>query len=405
MNKKNVLLVTLLTVTSLGVGMVFGNIYAKNKFLTGDDGVVEISTIIDLYSKTRSSEVSFDQFWSVWDKIKANHVTQPVDDVQLFYGAMQGLVAGLNDPYSIYFPPNEADQFSKDLSGKFEGIGAEIDIKDDMLTVVAPLPESPAQLAGILPGDKIVAIDKQSTVGVSVEDAVSKIRGEKGTEVVLTVLRDQDNFSDISIIRGTIKTPTVKFEQKENGIAYIRIYYFNDQTAIDFEKIVGKLSLKDVKGLVIDMRSNPGGLLKTSVEVASEWLGNADVVVKETYNNGKDNQYQSTGKHLLRDIKTVVLIDNGTASGAEIVAGALQDYGKATIIGQKSYGKGSVQDFEVLPDGSALKLTVAKWFTPLGRSIDKGGIEPDEVIEDMYAEKYLETKQDIGLERAIELLK
>ncbi len=405
MNKKNQIVLFVIIFATFGLGMFSGTVITKKKILVDSDGFVEISKVVDLYSKTRSSDVSFDQFWAVWDKIKQNHVNTPVNEVDLFYGAMSGLVSGLDDPYSVYFPPTEAEQFSKDLSGKFEGIGAEIGIKDEVLTIVSPLPESPAEKAGVLAGDKIVAIDQVLSAGLSVDEAVLKIRGEKGTKVVLTVLRQQEEVSDISITRGTISTPTVKYEEKEDGIAYVRIYYFNEHTAKDFADIISEISKKDIKGLVIDMRSNPGGLLRTSVEVASEWLGESDVVVKETYNNGKKNDYQSSGKHRLRETKTIVLIDNGTASGAEIVAGALQDYGKATVIGQTSFGKGSVQDFEVLPDGSALKLTVAKWYTPLGRSIDKEGIEPDVVIEDMYDKKYLDLKQDIGLEKAIELLK
>lgn len=405
-NKKNQLIVSALILFAFGIGLVSGNIFTKKKLLLNNDGFVEISKVVDLYSKTRSSDISFNQFWGVWDKIKQNYVDHPVDEVDLFYGAISGLVQGLDDPYSVYFPPKEAEQFSKDLSGKFDGIGAEIGIKDEVLTIVTPLPESPAEQAGLLAGDKIVAIDQESSAGLNIDEAVSKIRGEKGTKVVLTVLREENDVADITITRGTISTPTVKFEQKENGVAYIRIYYFNEHTANDFSDIISDIVKKDdVTGLVIDMRRNPGGLLRTSVEVASEWLGEGDVVVKESYNNGRKNEYQSSGKHRLKDIKTMVLIDKGTASGAEIVAGALQDYGKATVIGQVSYGKGSVQDFEVLPDGSALKLTVAKWFTPLERSIDKEGITPDVILDDMYDEKYLENKQDIALDKALELLK
>ncbi len=388
------------------LGLMLGTMWQIKKLVSNDGGSVDIVRVLNLYSKTRSPEVKFDQFWDVWNKIKSRYVNQPVDDVQLFYGAMQGLVGGLNDPYSLYFPPKKADEFAKDLSGEFEGIGAEIGKKDDILTVIAPLPQSPAEKAGLKPGDKVFKIDDLETYNLAVDEAVQKIRGPKGTPVKLLISHDGlEKVEEVTVIRDVINVPTIVWEKKDNQIAYLRVSYFNGDTWSQFNKAAKEILEWVPKGIVLDMRSNPGGYLDTSVAVASEWIKDG-IVVKEKFNNDKENVYKTSGKHRMADIKTVVLVDGGTASGAEIVAGALQDYGIAKIVGQKTFGKGSVQDFEVLPDGSAIKLTIAKWYTPKDRQIDKDGIAPDVEVKEMFTKGAEGTKAvDNGLEKAIELLK
>ncbi len=393
---------------SFGVGVSVGNTMQVTKIVPAnvasqDGGASFPIKINNLYGRSQTDDIDFNQFWSIWKQVKKEHVNTPVDEKKLFYGAIEGMLKGLDDPYSVYFPPVEATAFKKGLDGEFEGIGAEIAIKDDVLTVVTPLPDSPAEKAGLDVGDKIIAINATSTIGMGVEEAVMIIRGKKDTEVVLTVLRDEETV-DITIIRGKINFPTIKTEQKEDGIVYVRIYQFNDKTAEDFDAAIKKYDIANATGLVLDLRRNPGGLLTTSVQVASQWLGNGDVVVKEIHNNDRTTDFKSKGPHFLQKVKTVVLVDEGSASGAEIVAGALQDYGKATLVGKKTFGKGSVQNFQGLPDGSALKLTIAKWYTPLSRGIDGEGIVPDVEIEEMYeiVDDKLET--DFGLQKAIEIL-
>lgn len=398
-----------LFIVSFGFGFIFGQNFDFKKTSVDDNKQVEITKIIDLYSKTRSSDVEFDQFWNVWDKIKQKYVEQPVDDTKLFYGAIQGMVSGLGDPYSVYFPPKQAQEFVKDLSGEFEGIGAEIGLKEKQITIIAPLPKSPAELAGLKAGDKIFAINKEETAKMTLEEAVSKIRGPKGTEVVLTISHDGLNkIQEIKIIRAKINVPTVSWSLKENNIAYLRISYFNETTGNEFEKSVKEIVAKRPDSLILDLRSNPGGFLEIAVDVASEWVEKG-IILKEKYSNGKEDQYDTHGQHRFLNLKTVVLVDEGTASGSEIVAGALQDYGLAKIIGIKTYGKGSVQDFEVLPDGSALKVTIAKWYTPKDRSINKEGITPDVVLEKMVEEIKDKdgnvTYKDLGLEKALQSLK
>ena len=409
------LAVVLLFALSFVGGLFVGNSFGlKKKLMNGK--TVDIAKVINLYGKTRSAEVDFDQFWEVWKKVKDQYVEQPVKDMDLFYGAIAGMVAGLDDQHSVYFPPKEAEEFSKDLSGEFEGIGAEIGIKEGQLIIIAPLLSSPAEKAGLKSGDKILAIDKADTAGIKLEAAVSKIRGPGGTKVILTIMHNGfETVEDVEIARDTINVPTINWKIiDKTNIAYLRISYFNQDTWTDFDKAVREILAKNSAGLILDLRSNPGGFLETSIDVASEWIKQG-IIVKEKTGDGKEQAHKSRGAHRLVNFKTVVLVDGGTASGSEIVAGALQDYNLATVIGEKTYGKGSVQDFEVLSDGSALKITIAKWFTPKDRIIDGEGIQPDVVIEEMFIpikskkpnkEGVYEVIEviDKGMEKALEIL-
>lgn len=395
---------------SFGFGVFFGSAIDLHETFLSGKRPVNITSVLNLYSKTRSGEADFDQFWYVWDRVKDKYVTQPVDDTDLFYGALAGIVQGLHDPHSSYFPPQDAEEFARDLSGELEGIGAEIGIKDDVIAVIAPLPGTPAERAGLLPGDKIIKINDEETYGMPLDKAVSKIRGPGGTSVTLTILpKDDGEFKDIAIRREKITIPTVIFEMKPEKIAYVRITYFNQETAREFGKVITKLETAKAKGVVLDLRSDPGGYLEAAIDVASAWISDG-IIVTERGKDGVAQEHRTRGSHRLAEMPTVVLVDEGSASGSEIVAGALQDYGLATIVGMKTYGKGSVQDFEMLPDGSALKLTIAKWYTPKDRSIDGEGIAPDIVLEKMIEKKPVENPEDtpeivdLGLEKALELL-
>jgi carboxyl-terminal processing protease len=411
--KKKIRWIVLGIVFCLGffvLGFFVGGVWHIQQEVIDEQGNVDIVKVLDLYSKSRSPNVSFEQFWDVWDKVKEKHVNTEIDDVQLFYGALEGVVHGTGDPYSVYFPPVKAESFAKDLAGEFEGIGAEIGMRNDILTIIAPLPGSPAEQAGLQAGDRIYAIDGEETYRLSLEEAVSNIRGEQGTTVVLTVSHNGlEHVEDIEIVRDTINVPTVYGEMLEDKIAYLRVAYFNEDTWTEFDKGVKELFLESPKGFILDLRSNPGGYLETSIAVASEWVEQG-VIVQEESRSLEMKEYKTRGTHRLADMPTVVLIDEGTASGSEIVAGALQDYELATLVGKQSFGKGSVQDFEILTDGSALKLTIAKWLTPLGRQIDEEGITPDIVLENMFEKVMLEDSEeeevkDLGIEKAIELLR
>ena len=348
-------------------------------------------------------DVEFRQFWDIWRLLKDKYYKQPISEKELFYGAMQGLAAGLNDPYTHYFPPVDAEEFQKALSGKFSGIGAEIGVRNDHLTIIAPLPESPAEKSGVKSGDLITAVDSVDTTGWSVEEAVSKIRGEKGTDVVLSIYRekaDKPSF-DVTIMRDEIQIKSVKSEELDHGIIKIDVTNFNEDTRAGFDTAVRDAAQKNPKGIILDLRGNPGGFLDTALFMAGEWVGE-DVVVKERRQGEIVETLKGTGHGRFAGISTVVLVNGGSASASEIVAGALQDYGLAMIVGEKTFGKGSVQDYVNLPDGSALKVTIAEWLTPKEHTINGTGLEPDLVIERTTAD--YEQQIDPQLDRAIGIL-
>lgn len=402
---KHILGTILIVVVAFFAGRTVGQASDLHAQLLADDGTVDITKVINLYGSTRSSDVNFDQYWDVWDMVQSKYVDEDIDEVSLFYSSIEGMVAGLDDPYSVYFPPSDAKEFADGLSGEFEGIGAEIGIRDDQLQVIAPLPGSPAEQAGLRSGDVIFAIDGEDTAGITIEEAVGHIRGKKGTEVVLTIRHeDESNLVDITVVRDTIEVPTVTLEREADSadIAYLRISYFNQDTWRDFNRAVIELLEDKPNGLVLDLRSNPGGFLETSVDVASEWVTTGNIVLERERGN-IEKTFPTRGNHRLAGIPTVVLVDEGTASGSEIVAGALQDAGVATLMGAQTFGKGSVQDFQILPDGSALKITIAEWLTPNERVINKVGITPDILIEEMF-DTSTEEVVDLGRQRAVEYL-
>lgn len=395
----------IMAVILFGLGILTGQFLAFKKPITNaaenSDWSASVVNIAD--DKEITKNLDFDQFWQVWKKVKTKYAKQPVKDSDLFYGAMQGLVAGLNDPYSVYFPPKAAEEFNKSLDGEFSGIGAEVGIKNNQLVVVAPLPGTPAERAGLRPGDKIFAIDKVVTIGMDTSSAVEKIRGKAGTKVVLTIMRNGfTKTKEFPIVREKINIPAVIFSVKDKNVAYLRVMQFNQNTMPEFNKAIKQIQDRKISKLVVDLRNNPGGYLETAVSMASEWVGEGKVV-SEKFSNGDTNIHSTVGEHRLQNFPTVVLVNGGSASASEILAGALQDHKKATVVGEKTFGKGSVQDYEMLPDGSSLKITVAEWFTPNDKNINEQGIKPDvEVKEDWTKEKIGE---DVMLKKALEILK
>ncbi len=348
-----------------------------------------------------SDDVDFAQFWNVWNLVKENYYQQPVSDKNLFYGAMKGMVASSGDRYTVYFDPAEAESFQSALNGTFSGIGAELGVKDDQLTVVAPLSGSPAETAGLRAGDIIVSIDGLETAGMSVEWAVSKIRGEEGTQVTLTIFREgATDTEDIPITRSVITVDSVKWNIDDNGMAFVSISEFNQDTSPLFNQAVNEILSSGAKGIVLDLRSDPGGLLTAAIDVASAWVGYQPVVLQKQQEDVRS--YPGVSAPRLADIPTVVLVDGGSASASEIVSGALQDYGLATLVGTQTFGKGSVQDYRQLPDGSAVKITIAQWFTPDGRTINETGITPDVIVE--YTQQDAHDKRDPQKEKALEIL-
>ncbi len=402
--------VVILLIISFGAGILIGKKQGKLTVVTEPETVIQNgeefgkvndkNTNLPEYFK---KDVNFSLFWEVWNTIQNEYIDKPVGETKLLYGATSGLVSALKDPYSVFLTPEPAKEFQDDLKGKFEGIGAEIGIRDSVLTIISPLSESPAEKAGLKPKDRVVEINKENTQGISLNDAVLKIRGEKGTPVVLKIYRESDNqFHEITIIRDEIKIVSVKWEIKENNIGYIKITNFNHDTDARFKQAVNEIILQNPKGVILDLRNNPGGYLDRSVTIASYWLEIGKTVVQEESATGDKKQYLANGQAQLKNYPTVVLVNQGSASASEIVAGALQDYKIATIIGMKTFGKGSVQTLRNFSDGSAIKLTIARWLTPNNRQIDSVGIEPDEIID--LTEEDFKNEKDPQLEKAIEIL-
>jgi carboxyl-terminal processing protease len=351
--------------------------------------------------------IDFDLFWEVWNSIKKDYLNKKnISDKQLFYGSLKGMVASLEDPYSTFLEPEMAKEFYQDLRGDFEGIGAELGIKKNILTVIAPLSDYPAEKAGIKSGDQIYKIDNLDTTNITLEEAITKIRGKVGTQVVLTIKRNAFlEFKEITITRAKIHIQSVKLEpiEKHKEIAYLKIRQFNDNIKSEFREAINKILSQEEKpkGIIIDLRNNPGGLLDASVDIANYWLPRDTVVVKEKF-DGREKEYKTVDNPILDKFQTVILTNQGSASASEIFAGALQDYKKVIIVGEKTFGKGCVQKVEDLKGGSMLKLTIADWLTPLGRRINDKGIDPDIKIE-MTPNDY-EQDKDPQMEKAIELI-
>jgi carboxyl-terminal processing protease len=379
----------------------------NNTNYIAQDGDYQVN-IDNKYSTTPDGKtiknVDFNLYWQVWDTVKSSYVDkEDISEEDMFYGSLEGMVKAIDDPYTSFLDPDLSKRFNDDLSGSFEGIGAEIGIRDDVLTIVAPIDGMPAQKAGLKSGDKVLSIDGKSTAGISLDEAVDTIRGKKGTDVTLTIYREGlDETKDITIKRGIIVIESVKTEMLENQIMLISISNFNEDTEAMFSKAVEEVNNKEVKGIILDLRNNPGGFLDSAIEITSEWIETGPVVL-EKFAENDITRYQARGLARLQDYKTVVLLNQGSASASEIVAGALQDYNKATIVGEQSYGKGSVQSLKPFSDGSSLKVSVAKWLTPQGKSISEKGITPD--IEVEYTMEDFENNRDPQLEKAMEIIK
>lgn len=302
-----------------------------------------------------------------------------LDEAKLLEGIKEGLAKATGDPYTEYFNPENAEEFQNSLEGSFEGIGAELGKDaDDNIIIVSPIAGYPAEKAGLRPKDIIAQIDGESAAGLTISQAVDKIRGEKGTTVTLTIVRDSQPL-EITITREKITIDSVKSEIRD-GIGIMTISRFGDDTVSLAKKAAADFTAANVRGIILDLRGNPGGYLEAAVSLSSLWLDKNATVLTERRDNLVIDTLRATGSPVLKGIKTVVLIDEGSASASEITAGALKDNGAATLIGRKSFGKGSVQQPINLRDGGLLKVTIARWFTPGGRNIDKEGIEPDQDV-------------------------
>lgn len=353
-------------------------------------------------TKTDSRGVDLSLYWDVWAKLQNNYLDAHAaqQDQVLIYGSIKGLVESLEDPYTVFMDPEETKQFEENLHGSLEGIGAELSVRDGMLVVVSPLKNSPAEKAGLLPGDIILQIEGEVTAEMTLFEAIMKIRGEKGTDVTLTIIReDLSKPFDVTITRDEITIDSISTETLEGNIFYISINQFSDQTTREFDRAVQEILLNPPKGVILDLRFNGGGYLDIAIDIVSEFIRGDKVGVIIQMRNPEDNQTLKVhGNARLPDIPLIVLVNRGSASAAEIVAGSIQDHKRGLVMGEETFGKGSVQEVEMLKDGSSLRLTIAKWLTPNGRDIEKAGIIPDRIVK--LTPEDIQNQYDAQLEEA-----
>lgn len=367
-----------------------------------NQGIDTKSVVMTPYGGIES--VNMQLFWDTWNILSGRYVdTHMLDTQKMIFGATKGMVEALDDPYTVFMNPKENKEFQDIMEGTLEGIGAELTVKNGLLTVISPLNDSPAKKAGLQPEDVIYKIDGELVEDMSFEQAVLKIRGQKGTKVILTILRKgHEEPIDLSITRNTINIKSVDWEMKD-GIAVIEINQFGNNTKTEFSNIINEMLAKGPKGLVLDLRYNGGGYLDGAVDIVSEFVEKGKVVTIKKRNTEEDEVIYVNGQARVASIPMVVIINKGSASASEIVAGAIQDLGRGVIIGENSFGKGTVQEVENLIGGASLRITIAKWFTPNDKSINEVGITPDIVV--VRNPDDFENGNDPQLDAAIKYLK
>lgn len=362
----------------------------KKMIVLGAALIVFIFTARPLYSVAEERYAELQNFSKILNLVQQYYVEE-VDTKKLVYGAVKGMLKEL-DPHTNYMPPEIYKDFESETSGEFGGLGIEISVQNNILTIISPIEDTPAWHAGIKPGDKVVAIDGHSTKGFTLVEASALLKGKKGSKVVLSIIRDNvDNPLDITIVRGNVKIKSVKTTPLDNGYLYVKITSFIENTSSDLDKAIKAFKAKNngkIEGILIDLRRNPGGLLEQAIKVSDLFIKEGVIVSTIGRDPANKEIAYATKKAPYADVPLVVLINEYSASASEIVSGALQDNKRAIIVGERSFGKGSVQSVIKLGDGSALKLTIARYYTPSGVSIQSEGIKPDIEVEDVNAEAF-----------------
>ncbi len=367
-------------------------------------GLTPLSTPEEAGNATPSElQTLFNPFWEAWDLVHTQYVDQPVNDLSLMQGAIRGMLAALGDQHTSYMDPEEYEDANAGLEGSYEGIGAYVDTSGEFLTVISPIKGSPAEAAGVRSGDKIIAIDGEDMVGVAPELARRKVLGPAGTQVTLTMVREgiEEPF-DIVITRAQIVVASVEHEMLDNNVGYIKLNTFGDTTSQEMRDALKEIMSNKPRGIILDMRNNGGGYLQTAVDIASQFIPEG-VVLIERYGDGTRDTYEANSGGLATEIPLVVLVNEGTASASEIVAGAIQDYERGKLVGTTTFGKGSVQIWSPLSDNQgAVRVTIAKWLTPKERTIHEVGLAPDVEVE--LTEEDFKADLDPQLDKAIEVL-
>ncbi|HBT81224.1 hypothetical protein A2757_01995 [Candidatus Giovannonibacteria bacterium RIFCSPHIGHO2_01_FULL_48_47] len=368
----------------------------------------EVEKILGILNKEEPAvgqTVDFSPFWKAWRLVEEKYAApEEIRRQEMVWGAIQGLLKSLDDPYTVFFPPEEKKLFESEVRGNFEGVGMEIAVKKGILTVVAPLKGTPAFRAGIKAGDKILKIGDEETTDLNVEEAVKLIRGPKGTTVRLTVLSEgEDKSKELEVVRDTIQVPVLETEKIGTDVFTIKLHNFSERSPFEFQQALRTFVFSGADKLIIDLRNNPGGFLEASVDIASWFLKTGEVVLRERFRDGEESLHRSRGYNTFPELPLVVLVNEGSASASEILAGALQDHGIAKIVGAQSFGKGSVQELLEVTDETSLKITIARWLTPNGRDITKTGITPN--FEVKYTEEDAQQGRDPQLDKALEVLR
>ncbi len=396
---RNKILISVLIIISLAVGFVGGSYFQIHK--------ISVPIVGNLINKEvgQPKNIDFSTFWTAWNLLQDKYVDKgKLNAEDMVYGAIDGMVRAVGDPYTVFFKPKESKEFSEQISGSFSGIGIEIALRDNVLTVIAPIKNTPAARAGLLAGDKILKINDKSTEGMKIDEAVSLIRGPKGTTVRLTYTREKmPSPTEITIKRDVIKVPAVDWKILNDNVAYIDISIFNGNLDLEFQKTADEIAASGANRIILDLRNDPGGLLDSAINMAGYFLDSNKIVTIEKFGDGTEQPFQTASNGKLKNYPLVILINKGSASASEILAGALRDNRGVTIVGETSFGKGSVQELADLPQKASLKITIAKWLTPKGESIDENGITPD--VEVKMTEEDIKAEKDPQLDKAKELIK
>jgi carboxyl-terminal processing protease len=381
---------------SFGGGFLVGKAYS---FVPPVEGAINLN-------EGQPDGTDFSLFWDAWRVVQEDYVgTDPLDFQKMVYGAIDGMIGSLGDPYTNFMTAQDTKIFLEDVEGAFSGVGMEIGIRDEKLKVIAPLEGTPAEQAGLRADDHIVRIDEDTfTSDLTIDEAVSYIRGPEGSIVILSIFREGwQEPRDFEIKRAVISIPSLRYEVKEGNIAYVKLFQFSEALRVDFRDTARKIAASGADKIIIDVRNNPGGFLHVAVDIAGYFVDRGDIVVIEDFGEGQNRyEHKATGRSELKNFKVVVLMNKGSASASEILAGALRDNNNILLIGEKSFGKGSVQEIKKLKDNSSIKVTIAKWLTPKGDLIAEKGLEPD--IEVEITEDDFDSGRDPQLDLAIEEL-
>lgn len=390
--------------------IIIGILFFVGGFYIGFNNVPEVNKVYGISNKENIpedvSDADFADFWKAWNVINERHPDGvKVSSQEKIWGAIKGMVDSVGDPYTYFFTPEEAEDLNIDLSGEFFGVGMEVGVREKNLVVISPIKNSPADKAGIEAGDIILKIGDEVANKLTIDGAIDLIRGEKGTSVKLTILREGNSSPiEISVVRDLIKIPTVETELRKDGVFIVRLFDFSRNSESDFEKALDEFVASKSKKLIVDLRGNPGGYLGSAVNITSWFLEEGQTIVIENSTNSTENHtYRSNGNRLQGNFDLVVLVDGGSASASEIMAGALQEHGVAKLVGDQTFGKGSVQEIINFKDKTELKITVAEWLTPDGTSISKNGLTPDVVVP-FDEEAYSKNKTDNQLNEAVKLI-